>query len=139
MKTKLLKRIRNKYTIEYCPLGVTVEGHILTHPRIVIRANPTREIIDSVFILTEKDIEDREYYRKNGIHHYKSYNDFFMLEDAKERAYNLLCDIIQEEYCKYGTRRNKLREIREREAAQRRLDGKLHQESVVEKLWWGKV
>ena len=86
MKTKLLKKVRKRFSIEYFPNGRYIYGEFEKTPMVCLI-----------------DREDSDNFRY-----------FYVLsrcpkEDAYSFAMKIMKELIIKEYSKYGTRRNKIR------------------------------
>lgn len=85
MKTKLLKKVRKRFSIEYYPNGRYIYGIFSETPMVCL--------------IDKEDSNNFDYFTV-GIY-------------TKEEVYNILIEklinIIRKEYSKYGTRRNKIK------------------------------
>jgi hypothetical protein len=129
MKVKLLKKIRERYSIEYCPKGFILGDDIYNSPYVVIVDKRYKGYIDT-FRVTNNIEEVRLF----------TWNKPFFLEDAKEMAYKRLVQHIKSQYAKHGTRRIKAQKIAKKEEAIKRAEERvrleLEQKLSVQKLWY---
>lgn len=127
MKVKLLKKVRERFSITYYPLGTTICGNLHKEPLLIVYDKTNNYIIKKIDIKEEL---------KNDEHPFMRY--FLNLHDAKIVAYRELVWYIKKTFNKYGVRRNKLEKInyakeqllRDRQQAEFKLEQKLAEQNI---------
>ena len=146
MKVKLLKMVRNRYSIEFHPLGITINNSIYPQPHVVVIDSHCKGYSEIFRVETEEDRERereraKERFRYPHIENFMMHDyRFFPLATAKQLAYNCLVRLIASNYEVYGTRRIKARKLyREKvlkEEELRRLAEQQKQKDASQKIWY---
>lgn len=133
MKTKLLKKVRERFSIEYHPN--VING---VYPEIRLLDNHFKEPLRVWYIVTPEQVEQSEYLKE-----FKYRRSFYYLEEAKKDAYQHLVNRINECYKDSSPRRNKLKKLRIEQAKQVELKRKQEEKRLeaerkasIQKLWY---
>jgi hypothetical protein len=131
MKTKLLKKIRNRLSISYYPKGTTIDSNTYTESLILVYDSQKKYTIKIIFI---------------GLSNAPQYYDIFSsthehtLKQGKVVAYRELIWYIRREFNKFGVRRNKAEKEKDKAwELKREQDRKTlnkQQKEAEQKLWY---
>lgn len=148
MKVKLLKKVRERYSIEYHPLGfMDKKGQHWRGAVLIARDKESKDAICYLHVETLEERKNRlEFELRRGGRNWSDTN-YYTLEEAKEYAYKSLVNVIKATYRDTSPRRKKaekerVAKVKQDEAFRKAAEiqrQKEHEEEVrnsIQKIWY---